>query len=305
MTVSYEDRLRRLSERSVEKHFDAYADIAWDAPEHTIDPRDPRFALSDDHPLGASTWYRARPADERARIGLECLVQQMAVGAFFENVLSRGLLVLASRTDEQQPELRYALHEVIEECQHSLMFHEFVRRSGLRPAGVSGPKRWMADRVPGFAARSPELFFLFVLAGEEPIDRAQREALARGGLHPLVERIMRIHTTEEARHLCFARSYLERRAPALGALRRLQLTVRLPFMLRVMSSMMLEPPSAILRAHHAPHGVVKLTPGARAESVAGVRALAAKLGLIEGRAGELWRRLELVPAILQGAEARG
>ena len=34
------DLVRRLSEQSVVKHFDAYADVDWDAPEMAIDRHD-------------------------------------------------------------------------------------------------------------------------------------------------------------------------------------------------------------------------------------------------------------------------
>ena len=48
----------RLSRQSVDKHFDAYADVDWDAPDMAIDADDPRFELSLDV-LGSTDWYRA------------------------------------------------------------------------------------------------------------------------------------------------------------------------------------------------------------------------------------------------------
>ena len=39
----FDGLLRQLSKQSVEKHYDAYADIDWDGL--PIDPADPRFAL--------------------------------------------------------------------------------------------------------------------------------------------------------------------------------------------------------------------------------------------------------------------
>ena len=45
---TYPALIRRLSHQSVVKHFDAYADIDWDAPEMQIDPADPRWELSDE-----------------------------------------------------------------------------------------------------------------------------------------------------------------------------------------------------------------------------------------------------------------
>jgi len=63
----------------------------------------------------------------------------------------------------------------------------------------------------------PPLFFVGVLAGEDPVDHLQRLQLQGDReLHPLVERIMRIHITEEARHLSFARHLLTRDAAMLA-----------------------------------------------------------------------------------------
>src|SRR5947207_9135939 len=45
IAATYQHLLRRLSHQSVVKHFDAYADIDWDADEYRIDPEDPRWEL--------------------------------------------------------------------------------------------------------------------------------------------------------------------------------------------------------------------------------------------------------------------
>jgi hypothetical protein len=57
----YAALLARLSHQSVVKHFDAYADVDWDAPELALDAGDPRWELSSDDTLGATSWYRALP----------------------------------------------------------------------------------------------------------------------------------------------------------------------------------------------------------------------------------------------------
>ena len=44
-TESYPALLARLSRLSVTKHFDAYADVDWEAPAYHVDPDDPRFEL--------------------------------------------------------------------------------------------------------------------------------------------------------------------------------------------------------------------------------------------------------------------
>lgn len=53
-----------------------------------------------------------------------------------------------------------------------------------------------------------------VLAGEEPVDYVQKRHLRSETIHPLVERIMRIHVVEEARHVSYARGVVKTWSPA-------------------------------------------------------------------------------------------
>src|SRR5438132_1774161 len=160
---AYQGLIARLSHQSVVKHFDAYADVAWDAPEMRIDPEDPRWELSDDNPLGGTAWYKSQPQGVRARMGLHGIVSNMKTGLEFESVLKRGLLEYASTLPNGAPEFRYAYHEVIEEAQHSLMFQEFVNRSGIDVAGMPPLIQFGSRMVVKLGRRFPTLFFLFVL----------------------------------------------------------------------------------------------------------------------------------------------
>lgn len=298
----YPEVVEQLSRRSVEKHFDAYADIDWDAPENVIHADDARFELSDRDPLGATAWYRQQDTALRARIGLHFVVHQMKVGAFFENVLSRGLLEFATTRPDNSPDYRYAYHEVIEEGQHSLMFQEFVNRSGLFTPGVGRLERFSAGFVPRLGRRFPELFFFFVLGGEAPIDTAQRETLRQQEtLHPLLERIMKIHVLEEARHLCFAERYIEAHVPRLGALKRLHLQVRVPILLHFMSRQMLEAPRHLVDTYGIPTKVVREAYANNAEHEARMRRglerivdLARRTDVLTPTFLPLWQRLGLV-----------
>ena len=293
---SYPALVARLSRQSVVKHFDAYADIEWDAEEFRIDPEDPRWEVALDRGLGATAWYRAQPAGVRARIGLHTIATFMRIGVEFESVLKRGLLDFAAGLPGGSPEFRYVYHEVIEEAQHSLMFQEFVNRTGLDIPGLPPLLRFVAGRVIRLARTFPELFFVFVLGGEDPIDHVQRQAL-RGEqpVHPLLRRIMQIHVTEEARHLCFARHYLKEHVPRLGTLRRATLAAGAPVILAIMAQLMMRPSRAIIRQYGIPDAVVAeaytKNPRHRAETVEAlrkVRELCAELGVLRPR---LWRWL--------------
>jgi hypothetical protein len=295
----YRALLTRLSQQSVLKHFDAYADVAWDDPELALDPTDPRFELGADDPLGATAWYRSLDPAQRARIGCHLVANFMRIGVDFESALKRGLLEFASTLPQGAPEFRYCYHEVIEEAQHSLMFQEFVNRTGLE---IPGLPRWMqvgARRVASFGRRFPELFFLFVLGGEDPIDHAQRVALREGGWrHPLVRRISQIHVTEEARHLSFARAFLRRRVPELPRRRLLLLRVRAPLLLGQMAGLMMEPSADMVRRYAIPRDALdaayRRNPEHRRRVVASlrkVRELCVELGIAVPPFDRLWRRI--------------
>jgi hypothetical protein len=295
--ASYRELLARLSRQSVAKHYDAYEDVPWDDPGYAIDAGDPRWELLPSEPLGATDWYRALPQAERARLGLEFFASFMKIGRQFENALQRGLLEYAFELPPDAPEFRYVMHEVIEESHHSLMFHEFVRRTGLP---VSGLPPWMkrgSRWIVRLSRRFPELFFMFVLGGEDPIDFVQRDALRSGQFrHPLLARISQIHVTEEARHISFARAYLRRHVPRLGAPARVMLAVRAPLLLGQMSRIMMEPTRTIVERYRIPKDVLRAAYTSeparrrRAEALAKPRELASELGLLAPPFDRLWRR---------------
>jgi hypothetical protein len=305
--------LDRLNHQSLTRHFNAYTDVDWDSPRMALDPEDPRFELPEDDPLGATTWYRELPAATRARLGCDLMASKMKIGLVFESVLKRGLLEFTSTLPNQAPEFRYAYHEIIEEAQHSLMFQEFVNRSGFDAAGLRGPERFGSRIVVTFGRRFPQLFFLFVLGGEDPIDYVQRRELRSGrDIHPLLERIMRIHVTEEARHLSFARHYLKRTVPALSKRRRVRLAVAAPVILGAMAQLMLKPSSQLVARYQIPRAVVAeaytRNPQHRADtaaSLAKVRKLCVELGLTGRPYRSLWKLLRLGdPAAVAPLSAR-
>jgi hypothetical protein len=295
----FTELLRRLSHQSVVKHFDAYADVDWDHPDYAIDPRDPRWELDSGSGLAGTDWYRSLPAETRARIGLHGITSNMKAGLQFENVLKRGLLEYAFGLPDGSPEFRYVYHEVIEEAQHSLMFQEFVNRTGLETPGLPWELRLGSRNVVALARRFPPLFFVFVLGGEDPIDHVQRTVLRSGKeIHPLLERIMRIHVTEEARHLSFARSYLRTNVPKLPAWRRRTLAIQAPVILATEASVMLRPPRHLVRTYGVPDAVLRdaYGPGSQnrqdaKDSLRKVRNLLVELGLVTPAAKRLWQRL--------------
>jgi len=298
-TGAYAAVIERLSKASVDKHWEPYRDIPWDDPEFQVSQTDPRWELPAADRLGGHPWYRSRSPETRARIGLWRVAAAMKIGLQFENLLKRGLLNYAYRLPNGSPEFRYVYHETIEEGHHGMMFQEFVNRTKLPVRGMPGPLTTIAQVVPWIPLISTELFFVFVLGGEDPIDHVQRKMLREGRVHhPLEEAIMRIHIAEEARHLSFARHYLRARVPAMARPRRFALSLATPIVLGVMARIMLEPPRAMIRRFAIPGDVVaevyRGNPAARREvrdSVGRTRALCAEIGLVNGLSRRLWKAM--------------
>jgi hypothetical protein len=300
---SYPELLQKLSLQSVRKRYLAYEDVPWDDPAYRLDPDDSRWELPGDDPLARTAWYAAQPPAVRSRIGLHLAASLMKIGVQFESVLKRGLLRYAGELPNGSLEFRYAYHEVAEETQHSMMFQEFVNRSSFDPQGLRPWQLWVGARFAQEAHRIPAVFFVAVLAGEEPIDHVQR-ALLRSDreLPPVLERIMRIHVTEEARHLCFAREFLRERAPRIGRAERLYLRVRTPLLLRVMAQSMLSAPPDVAAMHGIPRNVLEEAYGEGNElhasrvrdAVKSTRELCEELGVLVPATRPLWRKLQLV-----------
>jgi hypothetical protein len=298
---AYEAVIERLSKASVEKHWEPYVDIPWDDPAFAVVQTDPRWELPRSDPLGGHRWYRARPQEVRALIGLWRVATAMKTGLQFENLLKRGLLNYAYRLPNGSPEFRYVYHETIEEGHHGMMFQEFINRTKLPIRGMPRHLSVMAQAVPWIPLISTELFFIFVLGGEDPIDHVQRGMLKDGRtLHPLEEAIIRIHVAEEARHISFARHYLRRRVPILPPARRFALGLVTPLILGLMARVMLSPPGMMIKRFGIPEDVVREvytdnpeTAAQIRDSVERTRELCADLGLINAASRLLWKTMRI------------
>ncbi|MFE9400048.1 diiron oxygenase [Streptomyces flavidovirens] len=101
---------------------------------------------------------------------------------------------------------RYALTEVGEETRHSLMFARLISAMRCRaytPPGYVNHLFSLTNVVYGRIGT-----FAVTLLSEEVNDLVQREAMKDERVQPLVRQVCRVHVTEEARHVSFARTEL-------------------------------------------------------------------------------------------------
>ncbi len=296
---TYDELLHHLSEASVHQHFDAFVDIAWDDPDFAVDPTDARWVMPAADSLGGTEWYRSLPLERQIRIGMYRQANIAKVGLQFEQLLISGLMNHAMTLPNGSAEFRYSTHEATEECHHTQMFQEMVNRIGL---DVPGGPRWFRAVAPLLALAAgplPNIFFMGVLAGEEPIDHLQKSILRAGeDMHPMVTRVMQIHVAEEARHIGFAHSYLTERSKGYSLPQRALLSVLMPVIMRVLCDVIMKPSRQMQRDLDIPREVVKEIwwDGDRSrkllrDTFGDVRKLADELGLMNPVSRQVWNLL--------------
>ena len=202
------DRLLRSSERV---SLDPATEVDWATP---LDPDLPAMPLHRVSLHGSPLWERL---DHRQRVALSWheLASISSVGLWFELILMQALLRYAYDRDPQTPHLQYALTEVGDETRHSVMF---ARASALLAPGCRyrpSSRTHALGRLYKTVAAGPALF-ASVLVAEETLDRLQREMLRTDGLLPLATQVARVHVTEEARHVSYARGCVQRQVPRLS-----------------------------------------------------------------------------------------
>ena len=297
-SMGYSQQLSKLCEASTKKFYLPYLDIDWSSDENQIDCDDNVWGDMSNTFLGQTEWFANQPQEVKNQIGLQANVNTTSLGIIFENLLTRGLLSFSTTLPKGSQEYRYAMHEAIEECHHSMMFDEFIKRTGVEPQPHPWLSRFLATGVDSLARNFPELFFIFVLGGEAPIDYVQRRTLAEHkNLHPLVEKIMKIHTTEEARHISFAEHFLQEHVPQLSKIKRARISIATPLIFSIMSNMMLKPSTAMVRKFKIPNEVISQAYGNNVEyhryvhdSFKSVTDLTRELGLINQYSRLLWNR---------------
>ncbi|MEY1676567.1 MULTISPECIES: AurF N-oxygenase family protein [Gordonia] len=296
----YGQVLDDLSAASVHRNFDPYVDIDWDAPHMAITENDPRWILSYEvDPIGRHPWYQQLPQEKQIEIGMWRQANVAKVGLQFESILIRGLMQYSFKLPNGAREFRYTTHESKEECNHTLMFQEFINRTGVDVPGAKIGYRLISPFVPLVSTVFPTLFFFGVLGGEEPIDHIQKDFLrTRASLHPTMAAVMQLHVAEEARHISFAHHLIREQVPQRGRFQRFILSLMLPLTMRILCGAIVVPPRGFAKRFDVPDEVMKDIFWRSAESkrflrnvFGDVRMLGEQSGLMNPVSRLLWRAL--------------
>jgi hypothetical protein len=206
---SREEFSDRLLKGSVKKSYEPVVDIDWDAP---LDPD--KFYL----PPRLVSLYGTPMWDEMTReqqieLSRQELVNTLSAGIWFENMLNQSLLRTILHEDPTSRSTHYKLTELGDETRHMVMFGKAIERIGAKPR----LHRMIINALP-LAFQRGSMLWVAALIGEEIFDSLQRQMMDDPQLQPIIQRLMRIHVTEEARHIQFARDGARRRVAEMPRL---------------------------------------------------------------------------------------
>ncbi|MCU1351822.1 MAG: hypothetical protein JWM05_1031 [Acidimicrobiales bacterium] len=281
-------QLIAASERTT---LDPFTEIDWD-----VEIDDSAYHLPPHWlPLyGTSAWDAM---DEPARMAYsrhECAAL-CGAGIWFENRLMQVVLEHLADIPVTSPAHRYLLIEVADECRHSTMFGEYIRRAGT-PAyapPADAPTIDTLGDIPGNRA----LGYLLILAVEEILDAANRATMKDGALHAVSRQMAKLHVLEEARHVSFAKTYLTEVWPTLSEEERAAVVDLAPHAVVNVAALMVD--DAVYDELDITDGaaLARANPHHRARIIEGLAKLTAfldELGVIDPETRPVWQELGLV-----------
>jgi hypothetical protein len=286
-TAARADQLVAASQRAT---LDPFEYVDWSTP---ID--DSAFHLPPEQlPLYGTAPYDAMSEAERITYSRHETAALCGAGIWFENVLMQVVLRHLAELPVTDPAHRFLLVEVADECRHSAMFGEYVRRAGTpayRPA-LSGTA--LSDSDGGEERRI--VSYLLILAVEELLDSMNRATMRDERVHPTSRAMAKLHVLEEARHVSFAKTYLAESWATLDANARRVVVEAAPVLVSVVAELSVDP--AVYDELGIADGaeIARANPHHRQVIVAGLSKLTTFLtdiGMIDDASVETWTALGL------------
>ena len=204
LTNDREDTAARLLRSSAKLSFDPQTEIDWDAP---LDSD--HYAMSPERiSLYGTPLWDSLTEEQRRELSRQEMASICSIAIWSETILMQMLVRRAYDGDPASNHIQYAYTEIADECRHSVMFARFIGKLGA-PCYRPDPVARFFGRVLKTVSNGP-LTYSGALFVEELGDRLQREAMNDDRLDPLTGAVTRIHVTEEARHMRYAREELVR-----------------------------------------------------------------------------------------------
>src|SRR6201990_1338713 len=195
----------RLLKGSVKKSYAPIVDIDWDAP---LDP-DKFFLPPKTVSLYGTPLWDGMTRAQQIELSRQEFVNTLSAGIWFENILNQALLRKMMHQDPTARATHYELTELGDETRHMVMFGKAIERVGAKTVQPKRYQRIIINALP--LAFRGSLLWVAALIGEEIFDSLQRQMMDDPEMQPIIQRLMRIHVTEEARHIQFARDGARKR----------------------------------------------------------------------------------------------
>ncbi len=205
--------LERIIDASHRKSFDPHKDIDWSVPfdySHFYMPQD-MVSL-----YGTALWDQMT-REQRVELSMHEACSALATSIWFENQLSFKLMDYLIDVSPLDPHFHWMQIEVADECRHSMMFGEAIKR-----CGVPWYKPRFSSLITFFTKylTSRVAMMLSTLAAEDVTGYLNRRTAQDPECHPVMRELSKIHILEEARHRGYARQYLKHHWPHTGKFRR-------------------------------------------------------------------------------------
>ncbi|MEZ0357979.1 diiron oxygenase [Mycobacterium sp. SA01] len=204
---SREEFSDRLLKGSARKSYAPVVDIDWDTPvvpdKYFLPPR----VVS----LYGTQMWEEMSREQQIELSRQEFINLLSAGVWFENILNQALLRGLMHADVTAASTHYSLTELGDETRHMVMFGRAIAAVDGKPFQPSRLQRMTINLLPLVFQKT--VLWIAALVGEEIFDALQREILDDPEIQPIVRRVMRIHVTEEARHIQFARDGARRDVP--------------------------------------------------------------------------------------------
>lgn len=246
MSTALATKAARLTAAASRQTFDPFTEIDWDVPMDDGSWHLPPAFL----PLYGTPQWEAMSEGERRTYSRHETASLCAAGIWFENILMHLVLKHLYELSPQDPTHRYLLIETADECRHSAMFGEYIRRAGTPDYRVPIHLRLGGRFLKATATRAAA--YLAILAAEELLDVTNRSTMKDPDVHPISAGMARIHVAEEARHVSFAKTWLAEEWPNLPRRSRFRAIVVAPFAVRGITDAVTNP--AVYRTLDIKHG---------------------------------------------------
>ncbi|MEZ5142652.1 MAG: diiron oxygenase [Acidimicrobiales bacterium] len=218
------ERAARLVAAAERQSFDPFTEVDWTVP---VDGPDAYYLPPEFLPLHGTDVWEAMSEQERRDYSRHECASLCSAGIWFENILMQLLMKHLYDLPATDGSHRFLLTEVADECRHSSMFGEFVRRAGTPAYPVFLPIRLGGRFMVATSTRAAA--YISILTAEEILDVSNRATMKDERVHPTSRRMAKIHVAEESRHMSFARVWLEESWPRMNVVERSIAMVQAPF----------------------------------------------------------------------------